>query len=171
MRDSVELMTRILDFNLAYAELLVRDLDESQMSRSGGPGVENHPAFTLGHLVMGAARTRTMLGGEMDVPAGWDAMFDREGPADRRLPYVGQYPTREELIGELGRQTKLLKSALESATEAQLADGVVWRYSDRLPSTRDAAGFMTMTHAAIHLGQMAAWRRAMGLKAALAEPD
>jgi hypothetical protein len=171
MRDSVELMARILDFNLAYANLLVRDLDESQMSRSGGPGVENHPAFTLGHLVLAAARTRTMLGAEMDVPAGWDLMFDREGPGDRRLPFVGEYPTREELTRELGRQTELLKASLAGATDEQLADGVVWRYSDRLPSTRDAAGFMTMTHAAIHLGQLAAWRRAMGLKAALAEPD
>ena len=171
MRDSVELMTRMLDFNLAYARLLVADLDAGQMVAGGGPGAENHPAFTLGHLVMAAARTRAMLGGEFDVPPGWEALFDREGPADRRLPGEGPYPSREALLGELERQTGLLKAVLADASDAQLDDAVVWRFSDRLPSTRDAAGFMTISHAALHLGQMAAWRRAMGLRAALAEPD
>lgn len=170
MRDSVELMTRMLDFNLEYARKLVRDLDDRQMTISAGAGVENHPAFTLGHLAVMAARTRVMLGEEMDVPHGWEVLFDREGPGDRRLPAKGEYPSRDQLIAELTRQHAHLKETLNRASDAQLADGVVWRYADALPSTRDAAGYMTMTHAAIHLGQLAAWRRAMGLKAALAEP-
>jgi len=170
MRDSVELMTRMLDFNLAYARLLVEDLEEEQMASSPGPGAENHPAFTLGHLVMAAARTRTMLGDELDVPDGWEALFDRRGPSDRRLPVDGPYPPRDRLLAELERQHERIKRRLDGVTEEQLGDAVVWRLSEQLPTTRDAAAFMIVSHAAMHLGQLAAWRRAMGLPAAMARP-
>ncbi len=36
--------------NLRYAQVLVEDLADGDMTCSGGPGLENHPAFTLGHL-------------------------------------------------------------------------------------------------------------------------
>jgi hypothetical protein len=44
---------RQYDFNFCYARALVRDLDKSQMTSVPYPGFENHPAFTLGHLVSG----------------------------------------------------------------------------------------------------------------------
>ena len=170
MQDAAELMERMLDFNLAYVTLLVEDVDDDQMAANPGPGVENHPAFTIGHLVMAAARTRTMLGDEMNVPEGWDVLFDRRGPSDRRLPVDGPYPSKAELLAELSRQHELIKARLADATESQLADAVVWRLSDYLPTTRDAAAFMVISHASMHLGQLAAWRRAMGLPAALGRP-
>ena len=42
-------------WNLAYADALTCDVDAAHWARSGGPGLENHPAWTLGHLVTGSA--------------------------------------------------------------------------------------------------------------------
>lgn len=50
-------------FNLKYAHELVLDVDENLMTKPGGPGLENHPAFTLGHLVTAAALTSKYIGG------------------------------------------------------------------------------------------------------------
>ena len=36
------------DFNLAYAKAFVQDLTDEQMTIVPAPGLDNHPAFTLG---------------------------------------------------------------------------------------------------------------------------
>jgi hypothetical protein len=43
------------DFNFQWAKKLVEDVNDNQMTASPFPGFENHPAFTLGHLVTGSA--------------------------------------------------------------------------------------------------------------------
>jgi hypothetical protein len=45
---------------------------------------------------------------------------------------------------------------------------VEWRFDNYYPSLADYLYFMCVTHEAMHLGQLAAWRRAAGLDSALA---
>ncbi len=51
---------------------------------------------------------------------------------------------------------------------ASLDAPVEWRFDGTLPTLADAAVFLAVTHEAQHLGQLAAWRRALGLPSALA---
>ena len=46
----MESAIRLYAWNLKYAKVLVKDLSESQCTESGGPGLENHPAWTIGQL-------------------------------------------------------------------------------------------------------------------------
>ena len=62
-------------FNLEYAKKLVMDVEESQMTQSPHPGLENHPAFTLGHLCSAAALTSKYLGGPYNFPPEWEKLF------------------------------------------------------------------------------------------------
>ena len=54
-------------WNLRYAEELVSDLTDEEWCKPGGPGLENHPAWTLGHLVSGADILAEDLGLEREM--------------------------------------------------------------------------------------------------------
>lgn len=165
----IKLVINQYDFNLRYAEALVDDLAEEQMTLTPSNGLENHPAFTLGHLVTGSALMVEDLGGEFDIPLGWSDLFLRKGPGDPRLPCAGteKYPSKEELLRELGKQHQNVKRQLRLLKQEDLKKEFGWRFSTYMPTMADLVFFMCINHEAMHLGQLAAWRRSMGLPSAL----
>lgn len=162
---------KLYEFNFKYAERLVQDVPESQMTFVPSPGLENHPAFTIGHLVMGSARVARTLGLDWDVPKGWKEVFDRNGPGDPRIPSINAslYPSKEALLTEFHRQHKRVNHAIENLESARLVEKADWRYDAILPTLKDVIGFMCVTHEAMHLSQLAAWRRAMQFPMVLKE--
>ncbi|MHC4943014.1 MAG: DinB family protein [Planctomycetota bacterium] len=166
----INTILKIYDFNLRYAEKLVVDVSGEMMSRGAGLGMENHPTFTLGHLVMGSAHAAEALGFELDAPEGWAELFDRTGPGDPRIPEHGgtHWPSRTMLLEELKRQHARVEFGLGDADASQLAQSVDWRFNAMMPTVGDLVSFLCTTHESSHLGQLAAWRRAMHLPSALA---
>ena len=158
------------DFNLAYAKALVEDVSKTQMTSIPSPGLVNHPAFTLGHLVAGSEDLLRDLGGIFEMPENWAELFVRKGPGDPRLPDPDQskYPPKQALINTLDQLHNIVKIRIESMGENDLEKPVQWRFSQYMPTTYDLILFMCVNHESMHLGQLAAWRRAMGLKSALA---
>ena len=157
------------DFNLAYAKELVSDVNEDQLCLVPADGLVNHPAFTLGHLVTGSALLAKYLGSTFEIPDGWEALFLRKGPGDPRYPEPNPdlYPRKEALIRELDKQHKKVKNLLLNTDQATLLSDNKWRYSNYMPRLIDCVNFMCTTHEAMHLGQLAAWRRAMNFDSAL----
>jgi len=172
----MESAIRLYAWNLTYATALVSDLSEAQCTESAGPGLENHPAWTIGHLVTASDMLAEDLGLARDLPEGWQELFERRGPGDARLPVTDRdtYPAMETLLAELERQHLRVESAWRERLSGQGPDGpkldapIEWRFHDALPTLNDAVGFFAVSHEAMHLGQLAAWRRARGLPSALA---
>lgn len=164
-----------LDFNLAYAKKLVEDLTAEQMTAVPGKGFENHPAFTLGHLV--SAMSLMVIDNFKDsrkpgfMPEGWRELFLRRGPGDPRMPEedVTKYPSKKELLTELERKHALFKEKLNTMSEDELMEEDEWRFKNYFPTFLELSLFMSANHEAMHLGQLSAWRRAMGLDSALAK--
>ncbi|WP_242203690.1 DinB family protein [Aestuariivivens insulae] len=158
------------DFNLEYAKALVHDLTEEQMTIVPAAGLDNHPAFTIGHLISGSADLVQDLGGAFEMPDKWAELFVRRGPGDPRKPNLekSKYPSKHELINELENQHNKVKTLLEGLNEKELEEPQAWRFSNFMPTLGDVVTFMCINHEAMHLGQLAAWRRAMGLESALA---
>ena len=167
---TIESIIAQYDFNLEYAKALVHDLTVDQMTIIPTTGLENHPAFTLGHLVSGSALLVEDLGGEFEMPDKWADLFLRKGPGDPRKPDPdkGKYPSKELLLGELEDQHNKVKKLLNSLDKKKFSESIEWRFSSYMPTLLDIIVFMCVNHEAMHLGQLAAWRRAMGLKSALA---
>lgn len=94
----IDTILKQYDFNLAYAKALVQDLTDEQMTTVPAPGLDNHPAFTLGHLISGAADLARDLGAEFDMPDNWADLFVREGPEDPRKPDQTTSRTRARRI-------------------------------------------------------------------------
>lgn len=157
------------DFNLGYAKALVEGLKEDQMTQIPGQGLENHPAWTLGHLVSGSAILAEDLGSELDLPEGWKELFLRQGPGDPRKPLMDvNYPSKRELLMELERQHDRVKALVHNLSAAELQKPFNWRFGNFFPQLIDLVAFLCINHEAMHLGQLAGWRRAMGFESALA---
>ena len=159
------------DFNLQWAKKLVEDLDRDQMTKCPHIGFENHPAFTLGHLVTGSAMMAEDLGGTFLVPEGWKELFIRNGPGDPTLPTtnVKAYPEKNILLDELRKQHELVKELLLISDENKFNEKIKWRFNTYFPTLLDLVIFMCLSHESMHLGQLSAWRRAMKLPSALSK--
>ena len=157
--------------NLLYAQLLVEDLNEEQMTHSPGKGLENHPAWTIGHLITGSVVLLEDLGSSFSIPQEWTALFLRTGPGDPRLPAAetNSYPSKQELLTVYEQVHLAVTSELQSLSDEDLKREYNWRFSAHQPNLGDLIMFMCVTHEAMHLGQLGAWRRAMGLESALAK--
>lgn len=166
----IETIIKQYDFNLEYAKTLVNDLSEDQMTTIPSKGLGNHPAWTIGHLVSGSADLARDLGAEFKMPDKWNELFTRQGPGDPRKPDLDKkkYPSKQLLITELENQHNKVKVLLENIEESKLNEPLRWRFSNFMPTLGDLVAFMCINHESMHLGQLAAWRRAMGLDSALA---
>lgn len=158
-------------FNLVYAKKLVADLSNVQMTVIPCAGLENHPAFTIGHLISGSAMIAEELGAEFKMPDGWADLFLRNGPGDPRHPDpdISKYPSKDLLIEELENQHNKVSGLLEVIDEKKLGEEIKWRFGQYMPTLVDLITFMCINHEAMHLSQLSAWRRAMGLSSALAD--
>ena len=146
--------------NLGFAKRLVGDVSADQMCAQPH-GVVNHPAWSLGHLVVASDHVGQALGLSSDLPAGWE---DTWKPGSTPSPDKGLYPSKEDLLRVMEQQHARVAKALSDADPAALAQPL----SDEkmrafFPTVGDFAVFLMTAHEMDHLGQIAAWRRTMGL--------
>lgn len=147
-------------FNLGHLESLVKDLTDEQMVQQPH-GVVNHPAWTLCHLASAANHTGVALGLESSFPADWEeaAKTGGEPSAD-----ASRYPSKEALLAELKKQHERVSAAVAGADTAvfgkEFPDEGTRKY---FPTIGDFVDYLLSAHEANHIGQIAAWRRAMGL--------
>ncbi len=153
-------VTYLYGFNLRFARSLVDNLTPEQMVAQPH-GVINHPAWTLGHLAMAADSLAVYLGLERQAPVGWDKTFATGGtPSGERAAY----PSKEELLAALTAQHERNTAAARQADPALFGrPHPDERRRERFPTVGDIAVFLMTSHEMDHLGQLAAWRRAMGL--------
>ena len=153
-------VTYVYKFNLGMAERLVADLTPEQMVLQPS-GVVNHPAWSLGHLVLSANGLAVYLGLESQVPDGWDRVFATGGTPSGD---EGDYPAREELLAALTAQHERNTGAVLQADPASFAaphpEERVRKY---FPTLGDMVTFLMTSHETSHLGQISAWRRAAGI--------
>jgi hypothetical protein len=148
----------------------VKDQDCSRFAKLGGTVIEsNHPAFIIGHLTLYPTRVVGQLGEDVKTvapPDNYEKLFSHEAKCiddpDRSI-----YPPLEEITSVMmagyGTAIKLLESTDD---EAFLAENPIERLRDRFPTLGSALGFYVGGHMMMHLGQLSAWRRAMGMGAA-----
>ncbi len=150
-------------FNLDRARTLVRDLSDEQMVRQPH-GVVNHPAWLLGHLAAASNQLARMLGLESTFPDAWADAFKSGG-----IPGgdAADFPSKEALLGELAAQHERVAEALATADPALFdREHPSAGTRKRFPTVGDYAVFLISSHEGSHLGQITAWRRAMGLGSA-----
>ncbi len=160
-----------LNFNRKYLEQLISDVPEDQMHINPSRGLENHPAFALGHLITAYANLYSNLTGEYILATGFKEIFLRNGPGDPTLPNedTSVYPTKAAMLAELEVQHNRMVNYLQHISTEKLAEKFEWRLGAHFPTYGDRIMFLCTNHYAMHNGQLASWRRAMGMDSALAK--
>ena len=150
-------------FNLDRSRVMVQDLSDEQMVRQPH-GVVNHPAWILGHLALSSDGFARRLGLASTLPAGWSETFGAGGIPSGA---AADFPGRERILDQLAAQHARVADAVESADPAVFAAPFPdERRRKTFPTLGDYAAFVMTSHEGSHIGQIAAWRRAMGLGSA-----
>lgn len=162
-------------FSSGYAELLVKGVEASIVGRKpvndrGGVIDTNHPMFVFGHLGLYPARVVHLVGGDgsaLRPPEGWEVLFkagaacvdDREGT---------RYPAWNAVTEHFFRATEgalqVVRATQESAVCVPHPDE---KARQRFPTIAHMLNFYLTGHVMMHLGQVSAWRRCMGLPSAM----
>ncbi|TWT91481.1 DinB family protein [Neorhodopirellula pilleata] len=156
--------------SVGYAERLIEGVQPDQFARFaevGGTKIEsNHPAFVLGHLSLYPCRIVEDLGGDSSAikpSAKYDALFS---PAATCLddPEGKLYPPMEEIAQKFFTAHQ---AAIEALLQADDAAFKVENPNEKMRGKFATKGamhaFYLGGHIMIHMGQISAWRRAMGL--------
>lgn len=147
--------------NGAYAERLVADLSTEHWTAQPFHGrVMNHPAWVFSHLNVYTPICAALLRGEafadpIDHPNGQksEVSFDAsayEPPATLLKTFTALHLDVERALAQVRDETLLAPNPLER-----------WRAVH--PTTGDMLVTLMVKHESGHLGQLSAWRRAMGL--------
>lgn len=157
-----------------YAQRLLAGIAAKDFARFARPGgvliKSNHPAFIFGHLSLYPAKVLAQLAlppGDAAVPASYDALFNASAEClddpDGRI-----YPPMDQLTGGYFAGTQAALAALRGASDELLLapNPLEGRMRELFPQLGGLLGFYVTAHAHGHLGQLSAWRRAMGMPAA-----
>jgi hypothetical protein len=147
-------------FLLGYARTMLAEIADERLIEQPLAGV-NHPAWILGHLAYSGDGAVGVLGGQKALAADWIKRF---GPGSKLSATRTDYPSKEELLQVLDeRFDKARQLAAGAQPEKMASPNPNPRLKAGLPTVQDAVSFLLTGHLALHLGQLSAWRRMIGL--------
>ena len=144
---------------VAFMQESVADLSDEDIVLQP-PGVPNHAAWTLGHVIHSCEAMAGELGVKPWLPREWESRF---GYGSSPTAVVSQYPNKAALLAALGEAGHRLRTALLEMDETALAEPLPdEQVREMLPTKGHALLQVVAAHTAYHAGQLAAWRRAIG---------
>lgn len=148
---------------LRYADQLVQTIPADSFARMPMKDL-NSAAFNIGHLSIYGDRICGMLGRQdLVTPLPYSAdLFKAGAPC---LDQPGLYPEKDVLVATFFERQRRAIEAFRGTTDAALAaeNPAEGRFKEMFPTVGGAVAFLLGGHVAMHLGQVSAWRRVMGL--------
>ena len=164
---SQQLVIPSAELGLRYAEQLVNTIPADMFSKMPLKDL-NSAAFNIGHLSIYGDRICSALGrADLVKPMPYSVdLFKNGAPC---LDQPGLYPSKDVLVSTFFERQRRAIEALKGASEATLAaeNPAEGRVKEMFPTIGGAVGFLLSGHVAMHLGQVSAWRRVMGLGSAV----
>lgn len=171
---AADLLLPAAQLGLRYAEQLVTTIPAEMFATmplkatAKTPGSEiNSAAFNIGHLSIYGDRVCAMLGrADLVKPMPYSVDLFKNGAPCIDTP--GAYPGKDLLVATFFERQRLAIDALLSVDDKVMraenpAEG---RFREMFPTIGSAVAFLLDGHVQMHLGQVSAWRRAMGLGSA-----
>jgi len=156
-----------LQLVLKYAEVLLKDVQPESFGRfatSDGKSVEsNHPAFIYGHLTLYARTILKELGHSPEsLPAAFEENFAKgcvcQDDVDGNLPEMKIIT--DHFFDSWNEAMKALREADDGTLQQPNPNE---NMAKRFPTLGSGHNFYAGGHNMMHMGQMSAWRRMMGL--------
>ena len=163
-----------LELGVDYAEKLLKDVTPDKFARlaslGGSPIQSNHGAFIYGHLSLYAPQVTMHLGDvapEIVIPDGFEKLFSKDATCVDD-PAGDIYPSQEQVTRCFIDGYRKTCAALREVSNEPLeqVNPTPGRLGERFPTVGSVVAFYCGGHLMLHLGQMSAWRRMMGLSPA-----
>lgn len=141
--------------------LLVEDLRDEQMCRQSAAG-ENHPAWILGHLLLGDVYLLSMLK-VRELSADFSELLSKYGSASNPTSNIEHYDSKSFLVERL-TETGLFR--LNAIRQTENFDQPT--PDETLARTQPTIGHhlqMLVFHEGHHCGGLASWRKAQKISA------
>jgi hypothetical protein len=151
---------------LGLCKRQTNDIDDSKLADLPAPGV-NHPAWILTHLAICTDFACQLLGQAPKCPREW---HQRCGPGSQLSSERSFYASKHDLVAALEAGQARVSEAVGRASEEDLSKlhGVPMAFvRNSFPAVGDLVAHLMTTHTGYHLGQLAIWRRMMGLPGVL----
>ncbi len=160
---AVSLINDGLQKSLSYAERLLKDIPAANFAYMPHPGM-NHPAFIIGHLSLYPNRLLNMIGRTdllLEKPK-YPELFQAGSPC---VEQDGRYPAKDELVTYYFERYRTFSEILPTLTDdlLQRENPMEGRMKEFFPKIGFAISFLLNNHQSLHLGQISAWRRAVGM--------
>ena len=158
---------------LGYADRLLKDVKPelfSTFANGSGAMIEsNHPAFIYGHLSLYAPRVVSELGGDTSKIHPTDRfteLFSKDATCVNDES-CNIYPSMDEIVETFRLSHQAAISALEAAEDSSFQKSNPNEAMQKLfPTIGAMHAFYVGGHFMLHMGQMSAWRRMIGLGSA-----
>lgn len=152
-------LVNCLERTVAFLRDSVADLSDGDMVLHP-PGVPNHAAWTLGHVIHSFEATAGEIGVEPWLPGDWESRF---GYGSSPAAVAAGNPGKAALVKALEEASDRLRAALLSIDVATLAEPLPDKaVRAMLPTKGHALLQIIAAHTAFHAGELAVWRRAIG---------
>ncbi len=150
---------------MGYADRVASGIGADQFRRMPKGVNTNSPAFNYGHLAIYPERLLPLLGRpELARPdEKWEEMFNAKAVC-KDDPDGTVYPPMEQIMARFrDRYRVLLEVAAETGDERFARANPNEQTAARFPTIGALVTFLTSAHLMMHLGQISAWRRIMGM--------
>ncbi|HVZ94839.1 MAG TPA: hypothetical protein VG797_10050 [Phycisphaerales bacterium] len=169
MPQVVEAIIPAANMGLRYADRLLKDINARDFARLPKGIQTNHPAFVFGHLSVYPDKIMPDIGlGAIAKPdQKYLDLFDA-GKECKDDPSGSIYPPMAEIVARFRERHAALMEKLPS-----VKDEVLWtpnpneRSREFFPTQAPRLTFYLTGHMQMHLGQVSAWRRIMGMPSAM----
>lgn len=173
MGQIAEMLVRGQRMSVRLAELMLKDVKPEQFARKvsiGGKTIDsNHPAFVYGHLSIYPFNAGKAAGYAVPPPpAGFEDLF-KAGAECRDDAERTIYPAMDAITTYFFEAHKANESGIAALSDEQLnaPNPREGRMKELFPTLGGLLMFYTTSHMMMHLGQVSAWRRGMGLGSAM----
>lgn len=163
-----------LRLSQSYAERLLTDVPADRFGRFAEPGgqtvISNHPAFIYGHLSLYAPQIVQQLdcdNSSISTSDHYTEIFSKNATCQDDVDGT-IYPSKEEITSAFSQGYALVLECLENTSDdiLQQPNPLGGTFAEKFPTVGSMHAFYVGGHMMIHLGQMSAWRRMMGLGSA-----
>ncbi|NBV64822.1 MAG: DinB family protein [Planctomycetes bacterium] len=149
---------------IGYGTKLCEDVPADKFGHMPHPNM-NSALFNMAHLTIYTERCLQMIGREdlaQTVDPKWEEQFKNGAQC---VEQDGRYPGKEAIMKRYVERYTVVASALDAADDAVFTkpNPMGGRMTEMLPTMGAAVMFLCGSHMQMHLGQVSAWRRAMGM--------
>ena len=157
-------MTAVFDqcrYLTSSAERILFGLDDTHRALEPRPGLKT-AGWLIGHLAVTGDYARHLCGAVALCPREWRARFN---PGTHPSHDAALYPPMIDLCERFRAVYRDLSEAALRADPVLLSKANPYESArDSFPTAGDFVAYLASSHLAYHLGQLAAWKAAAGLR-------